>query len=217
MTQFAAATAEPSREPAVQPEELDRAIEAVLLSSDRPVTAERFVSGLRLVPGLAPDAGAAEGLILAGVERLNEAYATTGRSFRIERVAGGYRAMTLSSLGPAVWAFHQSRSASRLSRAAIETLAVVAYRQPITRAELESIRGVACGEVLRSLLDRRLITIQGRAEELGRPILYATTKEFLDAFGLASIKDLPAPGELAPPSSPTPPADDTAATPEVKP
>jgi segregation and condensation protein B len=86
-----------------------------------------------------------------------------------------------------------------LSRAGLESLAIIAYRQPVTRAQLEAIRGVACGEVLRTLMDRRLITIKGRAEELGRPLLYATTKEFLDAFGLSSIKDLPSVGDLSGP------------------
>jgi segregation and condensation protein B len=80
---------------------------------------------------------------------------------------------------------------ARLTPAALETLAIVAYRQPLLRADLEAIRGVACGEVLRGLLDRRLIRIVGRAEELGRPMLYGTTKEFLEVFGLASLKDLP--------------------------
>ena len=77
------------------------------------------------------------------------------------------------------------------------TLSIIAYRQPITRAELEAIRGVACGEVVRTLMDRRLVKITGRAEELGRPMLYGTTRQFLDTFGLASVKDLPKPEELA--------------------
>ena len=84
-----------------------------------------------------------------------------------------------------------SGCASRLSRPAIETLAIIAYKQPITRAKLEAIRGVGCGEVLKSLLERRLIAVTGRAEELGRPMLYGTTRQFLDAFGIRSVKDLP--------------------------
>jgi segregation and condensation protein B len=80
---------------------------------------------------------------------------------------------------------------SRLTPAALETLAIIAYRQPVLRADLEAIRGVACGEVLRGLLERRLVRIVGRAEELGRPMLYGTTKEFLQIFGLGSLKDLP--------------------------
>ena len=127
----------------------------------------------------------------AAIDDLNAQYAASGRTFRIEAVAGGVRMMTLPAFAPVLAAFHKARSGTRLSRPAIETLSIIAYRQPITRAQLEAIRGVSCGEVLRSLMERRLVTIKGRAEELGRPILYGTTKEFLDAFGLSSLKDLP--------------------------
>ncbi len=135
-------------------------------------------------------------LIAAAVASLNADYERTGRSFRIEALSGGYRLMTLPQFRAPIAALQGLALSNKLSRPAIETLAIIAYRQPITRAQLEAIRGVACGEVLRSLLDRRLITIAGRSEELGRPILYATTRAFLEAFGLASLKDLPAPEEL---------------------
>lgn len=137
-----------------------------------------------------------EEVIKAAVASLNLAYEQTARSFRIEAVAGGYRLMTLPQFGQPIAALQGAASQSKLSRPGVETLAIIAYRQPVTRAQLEAIRGVACGEVIKTLLDRRLITIAGRAEELGRPLLYATTKQFLAAFGLSSIKDLPAPGEL---------------------
>jgi segregation and condensation protein B len=133
----------------------------------------------------------------AAIERLNKAYDEHGRAFRVEPVSGGYRLMTRPEYAPVIAAMHRARASTRLSRSALETLAIIAYRQPMTRAELEAIRGVACGEVLRSLLDRKMIKITGRAEELGRPMLYGTTAQFLDAFGLASIKDLPKPEELA--------------------
>jgi segregation and condensation protein B len=194
-------------------------IEAILLTADRPVPAGRLAEALGLAvpteesgePGEPPVAetrtrrrGKHRGAqgdnpadqIASAVAELNRQYEATGRAFRIEAVAGGYRVMTLPGLAPVLAAFHRTRASSRLSRAAVETLAVIAYKQPITRSHLEAIRGVSCGEVLRSLLDRRLITIRGRAEELGRPILYGTTKEFLDAFGLASLKDLPSATEL---------------------
>jgi segregation and condensation protein B len=191
---------------------LTRPIEAILLTSERAVTARRLAEALGLVApesGDAPDGGppdtvgrgreradgAPADLIRDAVEHLNREYAATGRTFRIETVSGGYRLMTLPDVAPALAAFHRAAPASRLSRAAVETLAIVAYRQPITRAQLEAIRGVSCGEVLRSLMERRLVTIRGRAEELGRPILYGTTKEFLDAFGLSALKDLPSPAE----------------------
>jgi segregation and condensation protein B len=132
------------------------------------------------------------------VKSLNETYEQTGRSFRIEAVSGGFRVMTLPKFAPQIAVLHRRQASAKLSRASVETLAIIAYKQPITRAELEAIRGVSCGEVLKSLIDRRLVTIKGRAEELGRPMLYGTTKTFLDHFGLASVKDLPTLAELKP-------------------
>ena len=107
-------------------------------------------------------------------------------------MAGGVQVLTVAEFGPLLARLHADRQSSRLSPAALETLSIIAYRQPIMRAELEAIRGVACGEVLRSLLERRLVKVVGRAEELGRPMLYGTTREFLKVFGLASLDDLPA-------------------------
>lgn len=174
---------------ALDPEALDAAVEAILIAADRATPAPRIAEavGLSAPPGPA---------IAAAVERLNEHYDRTARAFRIERVAGGYRIMTRPQHARVVGALKGARNAGRLSKAAVETLAIIAYKQPITRARLEEIRGVACGEVLRSLLERRLITITGRAEELGRPMLYGTTKQFLEAFGLASVRDLPTVAEL---------------------
>jgi len=163
----------------------------VLLSVDRPIPAQRIAEALGAI-GMEVD----EQGIGQAVDALNVAYDETGRSFRIEPVAAGYRFMTRAEHAPAIAAFQKARSTGRLSRAGLESLAIVAYEQPITRAKLESIRGVACGEVLRTLIDRKLITIKGRAEELGRPMLYGTTRQFLDAFGLSSIKDLPSVEEL---------------------
>jgi segregation and condensation protein B len=199
--------------PLVDAEKLPAAVEAILLSADRPVPAARIAEALRLEEATRPRRKAAakdgsesapaprpagEKLVKQAVAALNSAYEATGRAFRIETVAGGLRLLTLPEHAPAVAAFHGSRAHAKLSRAAVETLAIIAYKQPMTRAQLEAIRGVACGEVLRSLLERRLITITGRAEELGRPILYGTTKAFLDVFGLATLKDLPSVGELKP-------------------
>ena len=169
------------------PADLAPAIEAVLLTLERPISALRLAEALDVASGETPGAT----IIERAIKDLNEQYARNGRSFRIEKVAGGFRVMTLAQFAPVIAAFHASRTQTKLSRAAIETLSVVAYRQPITRADLEAIRGVSCGDVLRSLIERRLVTITGRAEELGRPMLYGTTKSFLDLFGLASTKDLP--------------------------
>ena len=181
--------------PLFEPDDIPRAIEAVLLAVDKPLPAPRIAEALGL-----DRSGVAE--VRQAVHALNEHYEHAGRSFRIEAVAGGYRIMTLPEYAPAVAAIRGMRESQRLSRAAIETLAIVAYKQPITRVQIEGIRGVATGEVLRTLLEKRLITISGRAEELGRPMLYATSKHFLEVFGLASIKDLPPVGDLFPGMSP---------------
>jgi segregation and condensation protein B len=175
-------------------------IEALLLSTDRPMTEKRLADVL----GIAGKDAAQQ--IQLGIENLNEAYEHTGRSFRIEAVAGGYQVLTLSAFGSLMARLHTDRQQSRLSQAALETLSIVAYRQPIMRAEIEAIRGVACGEILRSLMERRLVKISGRAEELGRPMLYGTTRQFLKVFGLANLDDLPAVEGLSREASYAPPA-----------
>lgn len=168
------------------------AVEALLVTSDRALPAAQLADAVRGSHGSALDAAEVE----AAIASLNAEYERTGRSFRVEKVAGGYRLMTLPEFAPVIAAHHKARASTKLSKAAIETLAIIAYRQPVTRAEVEAIRGVACGETIKTLMDRRLVTIRGRAEEVGRPMLYGTTKQFLDAFGLSSLKDLPATGEL---------------------
>jgi segregation and condensation protein B len=129
--------------------------------------------------------------IKEAIDSLNKSYDCDSRAFRIERIAGGYRVMTREELAPLVSRLHEQRQQQKLSQAALETLSIIAYRQPVMRAEIEVIRGVACGDVLRGLMERRLVKIVGRAEELGRPMLYGTTKDFLTIFGLANLKDLP--------------------------
>lgn len=173
---------------------LDTRIEALLLSSDRPLTEARMGELLGI-------GGAGTTMTLReAIDELNRHYKKSSRSFRIEKLAGGWQMLTLSQFGPLLARLHADRQTSKLSHAALETLSIIAYRQPIIRAEIEAIRGVACGEVLRGLLERRLIKIVGRAEELGRPMLYGTTGEFLKVFGLARIEDLPDVEGLNPPS-----------------
>jgi len=196
--------------PASEGAGLAAALEALLLASGKALRPEELWQALRAHPahpehataaadaheqghrgGGDSSAQGAPGAIAGLVERLNGELASQGRAARVERVAGGYRLMVAPEHAAVVAAFDRARQPSRLSRAAIETLSIVAYRQPITRAQIEAIRGVACGEVLRALLDRKLIAIKGRADEIGRPILYGTTRQFLDHFGLASLKELP--------------------------
>ena len=188
-------------------DELTSRIEAILMTADRPIGERKLASILGLLAGDSADADEEDTSndssgpthkVRTGIEELNAAYESSERSFRIERVAGGLQMLTLPRFAEDIARLKGVRNQSRLSQAALETLAIIAYRQPILRADLESIRGVACGEVLRGLLERRLVRIAGRAEELGRPMLYGTTKEFLEIFGLATLDDLPQAKELRP-------------------
>lgn len=193
MTQPPSEEKHTSETPAGPIESLSPKVEAVLVSRSRPISAEAIARGLGLIgeDAAAGEKRAAGDEILRVVAALNEHYDQSSRSFRIEKVAGGLRLVTLSDFAAVLEAFNTTETSSRLSRPAIETLAIIAYRQPVARAQIESIRGVACGEVLRSLLERRLIAVVGRAEELGRPMLYGTTRQFLQAFGLSTLEDLP--------------------------
>ena len=170
-------------------ERLCSVIESLLLVSSEPLPFERLLEVLqgedqRLVP---------EDL-RAAIERLIKGYANPERAlatgFRVEEVAGGLQLRTTPENAPYVRRFLAARP-QRLTKPALETLAIVAYRQPSTKPEIESIRGVDCGAVLKALLDRDLIKILGKAEEVGRPILYGTTPKFLELFGLKSLTALP--------------------------
>ena len=175
----------------LEPEEyettLETVIEAVLFASDEPLGAKRLVE-------IAEAGSAAQ--VRQCVRDLNRKYKKGGFSFRIEKIAGGLQMMTLPAFNPWLGKLIKVRTDNKLSPAALETLAVVAYKQPIIRADVEAIRGVASGEVIRNLMYKGLVKIVGRAEILGRPMLYGTTKKFLDVFGLNTLKDLPKVDEL---------------------
>jgi segregation and condensation protein B len=125
------------------------------------------------------------------IRRLNERYDAAGRAFRVEQVAGGYQLLTRRKFAPWLRRLEHVPGETRLSAPALETLAVIAYRQPVPRADIEAVRGVNCGEILRQLLERELVRIDGRSNELGRPYLYSTTKRFLQIFGLVHLDELP--------------------------
>ena len=157
-------------------------IEAVLLSTDAPLPGSKIA---QIVGGCdAKD-------VQKHIESLNARYEQMGCSFRIEAIAKGYQMLTLPTYNPWISKLHKARADSRLSPAALETLAVVAYKQPVMRADVEAVRGVAVGDMLGRLREANLVKIVGRAEEIGRPLLYGTTTRFLEVFGLGSLKDLP--------------------------
>lgn len=157
-------------------------LEAVFFLAREPLTTRKLSQYANLADGT-------EARTL--VRRLNELYDATGQAFRVERVAGGFQLMTRGKLAGWVRRLDGVPRETRLSAPALETLAVIAYRQPILRAGIEAIRGVNCGEILRQLMDRELVRIGGRSEDLGRPYLYTTTKHFLRVFGLDSLESLP--------------------------
>ena len=127
----------------------------------------------------------------ACVERLQALYDADGTAFQVEEIAGGYQLLTRPKYHPWLARLKRTGHELRLSPAALETLAVIAYKQPIMRAEVEKVRGVACGEVIRQLMEKGLVRAAGRHDSLGRPQLYGTAKKFLQAFGLNTLQDLP--------------------------
>ncbi len=159
-----------------------RRVEAILFLAREPLNARKLSQHAGLADGTE-----ARTLVL----RLNKQYDDLGRAFRVEQVAGGYQFLTRPQFGNWLRRLEHTPAQTRLSAPAMETLAVVAYRQPVPRADVEAIRGVSCGEILRQLMERDLVRIGGRGEELGRPYLYATTQRFLRIFGLRNLDQLP--------------------------
>jgi segregation and condensation protein B len=157
-------------------------LEAVLFAAEEPYSARRLAA-------LAELADAAEARRLIG--RLRGLLVAEGSAFRVEDIAGGYQLLTGPEFHPWLVRLRQTAGEPRLTGVLLETLAIIAYRQPIMRADLEGVRGVHCGDALRQLMERGLIRIAGRDDSLGRPVLYATTKKFLATFGLRDLRDLP--------------------------
>ena len=162
-------------------------LEAVLLLSREPLALRKLARLANLTDGTEARTLVAE---------LRRLYDRRGSAFQVEQVAGGYQLLTRSKFSPWLRGLAPPGQEVRLSPPSLETLAVVAYRQPVLRAEVEAIRGVGCGEILRQLMDRDLLRIAGRSEELGRPLLYGTTRRFLQVFGLCNLDQLPLADQL---------------------
>lgn len=173
---------------------LKQIIEGLLFCAPHPLSVEKL---RRLVPET--EKKRVKETVLALVAE----YAARDGGIHLARVAGGYQFRTRPQLAPWTTKLHQA-PALKLSRAALETLAVIAYRQPVIRSEVEYLRGVDSGGIIRSLLDMRLIRVTGRKEIPGRPLIYATTRHFLELFGLNSVEDLPSPEELGALDAPSP-------------
>ncbi len=178
--------------------EVYAAVEALLFAADKPITAAQLA---RALPG---GVGASE--VRKQLAGIAEELADGERGFELREIAGGWQLLTRERFAPYVAKLKKAAGARKLSGSALETLAVVAYKQPVMRAEVERIRGVACGDMLRNLMEKRLVRITGRSPDLGAPLLYGTTSDFLDHFGLASLSDLPRSAELGRKPKPSEPA-----------
>ena len=176
-----------SEERSVAPEKASAIIEAILLTADAPVMPGRLVALLDEYNGRD---------IRELVDSLNAGYADGGHGFSIVEVAGGFQLATQRECGPWLRKFHNDPNQIRLSQAALEVLAIVAFKQPVTRIEVDTIRGVNSGGVMQTLMELSMIRIVGRSEGIGKPMLFGTTREFLVHFGLKTLADLPKPREL---------------------
>ena len=158
-------------------------LEAILFVSGEPLPVDRM---LGVVEGVAREE------LMSALRALQADYAAEGRGLQLVEVAGGFQITTRSDCAPWIKRLERAKEGAKLSRSAMETLAIVAYKQPVVRAEIEQIRGVDSAAVLKTLLERRLVRIVGRKDAPGRPIMYGTTRQFLQAFGLKDLSDLPA-------------------------
>ena len=169
-------------------------IEALIFSSDDSLGSAEIINAIRGIDGEEIEITAKD--IENVVDQLNIKYSEGNQSFRIVKVANGYLFATSEEYAKYVGYLSSEKTRRRLSPAALETLSIIAYKQPLTKPELETIRGVNSDHIISSLLEKNLITIKGRSESIGRPLLYATTDEFLKYFGLNTLSDLPKPREI---------------------
>ena len=190
-------------------------VEAVLFASDAPLEAEEIARA---------DESLNEDLVEEAIRELNAVYSESERAFEIRELGEGYQLLTRADFAPYLERFDTVPRPSHLSGPALETLAIIAYRQPIGRIEMEYIRGVSSAGVIRTLQDRALVDVVARGEGLGRPLLYGTTQRFLEHFGFRSLEDLPRPEELpiilserAPLEEETPPEETSELAPEDEP
>jgi len=169
-------------------------IEALIFSSDDPIPSSEIIKAIKEIDGTDTEITPKD--VENAVEFLNEKYEDDEKSFNIKKIANGYAFGTKSEYAKYVGFLSSDKSKRRLSQAALETLSIIAYKQPITKPEIENLRGVNSDYMMNTLLEKNLITIKGRSEGMGRPLLYVTTDEFLKYFGLNKISDLPKPREV---------------------
>jgi segregation and condensation protein B len=162
-------------------------VEALIFSSDIPLPMNQIQNIIEKT---------SVGEIKKAIEELNLEYKQTNRTFSIVQIGGGFQLVTRESYNQWIRKLLHKRIKSKLSQAALETLSVIAFNQPVSKSDIEAVRGVNCDGVIRTLLERKLVTIKGRSDGPGRPLLFITTKEFLRYFGVNNISDLPKPREI---------------------
>lgn len=182
---------------------LKHTVEAIIFASEKPISATEIVNALRgaaeaakETPEVTALGGVSENEIFDAVDTLSAEYSESGRSFVIRETAAGWQLVTSATFGPWLRQLYPESKPPRMSAPALETLAIIAYRQPVTRADIEAVRGVSVDGVMQTLLDRNLVRIAGRADIPGRPLLYETTHFFMEHFGLRDLDELPNAGEL---------------------
>ncbi|CUS82019.1 segregation and condensation protein B [Candidatus Kryptobacter tengchongensis] len=175
-------------------------IEAIIFASDTPLSLKQIKDIVnepnKKLSSNGETSKITEEEIKNFIDELNQEYAERGSAFRIIEIAEGYQFATLPEFAKWIGKLFKEKSKKKLSQPALETLAIIAYKQPISKPEIEAIRGVNVDHIIKTLLEKRLITIVGRAETIGRPLLYGTTKEFLKYFGLKDLSELPKPSEI---------------------
>ncbi len=178
-------------------EQLAQHIESLIFSTDHPITLDEIKSVLEEAFGIKFP----EQELVSTIDGLQERYASEDLSFEIVEIGGGYQFLTKGAFHHTVGIFLKQTTRKRLSRAALETLSIIAYKQPVTKSEMEKIRGVSCDYSVQKLLEKELVNILGRSEGPGKPLLYGTSEKFMDYFGLKSLADLPSPKEFKQPDN----------------
>lgn len=174
---------------------LHRHIEALIFCSPESLRVEEIVACLMEMFGTeVPKKD-----VLAALEELSQKYAADDFSFALEKLGGGYQFLTKPAYQPSIQILLRQHAQKRLSTAQLETLSIIAYKQPLTKGEVEQIRGVNCDYSIQKLLEKELIEIRGKSEGVGRPLIYGTSQKFMDYFGINSLQDLPLPKDFASP------------------
>ena len=171
---------------------LTQHIESLIFTTEHPIT----LSEIKSVLNAAFETDFADDDIQRGIEELKNRYAESSFSFDIVEISNGYQFLTKGAYHGTVGTFLKQTTKKRLSQAALETLSIVAYKQPISKTEIEQIRGVSCDYAMQKLLEKELVAILGRSEAPGRPLVYGTSDKFMDYFGIKSLKDLPKPKDF---------------------